>query len=76
MKREDTPATTTPARTVYRLTDAEVARALADFVENSGEAIPPGRQGVWVRDAHHRDDWLATLVVDHGVSDAHTEGPR
>jgi len=74
MKKDHTPKTETPARTVFRLTDEEVAQALIDYVAGQGEEVPVGKRFVWVRDRlcprdtalSRNANALATLVVDHG----------
>lgn len=67
MEIEHTPAKTREARTMYRLTEAEVICALDDYVRRHQISTPCGKRGVWSGwSADHRNDWWATLVVDHG----------
>lgn len=67
MKRDDTPAKTTPARTVFRFTDAEVHQALLNYLAILKVRVPAGIRGAWVRDPSNRRDEeaLVTLVIDH-----------
>ena len=72
MKREHTPAKTTPARTTFALTEEEVVRALVQFLRGQSIPVPWGTAGVWVRSgssSHEGNDPLATLVVDHEQED-------
>ena len=67
MNKHHTPASTTPARTVFRLSDDEVRDALVAYVESLGATVPAGTRFVWTRDKSEsrRDAFLATLGVDH-----------
>ena len=56
-----------PARTMFKLTDQEVAQALVNYVESQGETVPKGNWHVWTRDIHDDIETLTILVVDHSI---------
>lgn len=55
MEKEHIPAKTTPGRTVFRFTQAEITEALLEWLAAREEDVPNGRVNV--------TPWVAVLTV-------------
>lgn len=69
MQKHHTVGSVQLDRTTFRLSDDEVVKALAAYVESEGHTVPDGHRFViWAHASGNtcdKDEACATLVVDH-----------